>query len=87
MQIQPIYEANTNRQQNPFYIQSVGYPMAEKNASQVSFKDCLKVQIQKEKTPATTAKTESQSYRVDRGYYIRRGLSNESGSLQKASAY
>ena len=76
MHIQPIYETSTEHRQSPFIFQNVGDPTTENSAAQVSFEDCLKVQIQNVKTPAKTVNMDRQAYRSPRGFYMQRGLPN-----------
>ena len=58
MRIQSIKEANTQQQQNPFFVQKAGAVTAGNSVSPVSFKECLRTQIQDTKAPATTREAE-----------------------------
>ena len=78
MRIQPIYEVNTNRQQNPFYIKNAGSPMAGKSTSQISFEDYLRAQLPDLRVPAMTRKAESPTSKTRKKRQMRRGETAES---------
>ena len=59
MRIQSIKEVNTQQQQNPFFMQIAGSGTDGHSASLVSFKECLRAQLQDVKSPEVTRKAES----------------------------
>ena len=58
MRIQSVKEVNTQQQQNPFFVQKAGAVTAGNSASPVSFKDCLRTQIQDTKAPTAMREAE-----------------------------
>ena len=70
MRIQSITESNTNRQSNPFAVQNVDHASSNKNASQKSFKECLKTQIQDDGGPAKNGVAEQHDVVALMGCYM-----------------
>ena len=87
MRIQSIKEVNTQQQENPFLVQKVGSVAAGESASLVSFKECLRLQIQDIKAPVDTQKAELVAASTLWNYMIPRAASPRPGMKPKARAY
>ena len=70
MHIQAVSEVNTQQQQKPFSMRSIGYEAAIKRASIMSFTDCLKSYIQDVRPPASIRGAEEQAAGSIWGYFL-----------------
>jgi len=69
MRIHSISEVNTHQQQNPFVATNAGLASAGKTASELTFEELLRNQIQQASAAAVTGKPESHIAGLYWGYY------------------
>ena len=87
MRIQSITDVNTQQQPNPFSTQKADSITAGKNASLVSFKECLRSQMQDVKAPAATRKAELSAVSYLWSYIRPQRVSHKPEVKAKTSAY
>ena len=87
MRIQSVLEANTQQQSNPFFVQNADSIADGKSASLISFKECLRSQIQDVKAPATTRKAELAAVSYLCNYLAPQRVSPRHDLKQKAREY
>ena len=87
MRIQSISEVNTNLQPNPFITQNTDSALAGRQASLISFEECLRAQIQDYKAPQMTKKAEMQAMNFSWGYHLPQGSQLKPDLKLRARAY
>ena len=87
MRIESVKEVNTQQQQYPFFVPKVGSVTAGHSASLVSFKECLRTQIQDTKVPAVTRNAELVTASSLWNFLVPRGATQKPETRLKARAY
>jgi len=87
MRIQAITEVNTNLQPNPYSSRSSGSGTTGKSISHISFAECLRTQIQENKTLAINSHAQWQAGSLLMGFYMLPGVTFRPEQKIKASAY
>jgi len=87
MRIQAITEVNTRKQQNPYLTQNADYVTIGKDASLVSFEECLRTQMQSSQHPAVSRRAEWMATSSIWGYFMTQEASRKSELRLKERAY